>query len=65
MDVVEVVLVVDSLEHALQLPGGTAVHHEDEGDPHGVGWHVLHRVLVPLHILVGFAWENPRGQSEA
>lgn len=55
MDVVEVVFVVDGLEHALQLPGGTTVHHQDESDPDRVGQHILHGVLVPLDVLVGFA----------
>lgn len=59
VDVVEVVLVVDGLEHALQLPGGSAVDHQDEGDPDGVGWHVLHGVFVPLNVLAGFAWGKP------
>lgn len=49
------VFVVDGLEHALQLPGGTAVHHQDESDPDRVGQHILHGVLVPLDVLVGFA----------
>ena len=42
VDVVKVVLVVDGLEHALQLPGGAAVDHQDEGDSDRVGQHVLH-----------------------
>ena len=42
VDVVKVVLVVDGLEHALQLPGGAAVDHQDEGDSDRVGQHILH-----------------------
>ena len=42
VDVVKVVLVVDGLEHALQLPGGAAVDHQDEGDSDWVGQHILH-----------------------
>ena len=42
VDVVEVVLVVDGLEHALQLPRGAAVDHQDEGDSDRVGQHILH-----------------------
>lgn len=64
MDVVEVVPVVDGLEHALQLPGSTAVHHQHEGNAHGVIWKELHRVLVPLHILVGFAWGKAQGKRQ-
>lgn len=60
VDVVEVVFVVDGLEHALQLPRGTAVDHQDKGDSDRVGWHVLHGVLVPLHVLVGFTWGKPK-----
>lgn len=54
------VSVVDGLEHALQLPRGAAVDHQDKGDSDPVGQHILHRILIPLNVLVGFAWENPR-----
>lgn len=60
VDVVEVVFVVNGLEHALQLPRGAAVDHQHEGDSDGVGEHIFHRVLVPLHVLVGFAWGKTR-----
>ena len=53
------VFVVDGLEHALQLPRGTAVDHQDKSDSDRVGQHVLHRILVPLDVLVGFAWGKP------
>lgn len=56
VDVVEVVFVVNGLEHTLQLPGGAAMDHQHEGDSDRVCWHVLHWVLIPLDILVGFAW---------
>lgn len=62
------VFVVNGLEHALQLPRGTAVDDQDEGDSHWVGQHVLHRILVPLNVLVGFAWgqpEKPQRRGEA
>lgn len=60
VDVVEMVFVVNGLEHALQLPRGPAVDHQDEGDSDWVGQHVLHRILVPLNVLVGFAWGQPK-----
>lgn len=34
--------------------------HQDKGDSDPVGQHILHRILIPLNVLVGFAWENPR-----
>lgn len=60
VDVVEVVFVVDGLEHALQLPRGAAVDHQDVGDSDWVGQHILHGVLVPLNVFVGFAWGKPK-----
>lgn len=46
---------VNSLKHALELPGSSAMNNQDKCDPDWVGWHVLYGVLIPLNIVVGFS----------
>jgi len=64
MDIVEMVFVVDGLKHALQLSRGTAMDHQDKGDSDWVGGHVLNSILIPLDILVGFAWGKPEDRRD-
>lgn len=54
---------VNSLKHALELPGSSAMNNQDKCDPDWVGWHVLYGVLIPLNIVVGFSCSKTKHRT--
>lgn len=54
---------VNSLKHALELPGSSAMNNQDKCDPDWVGWHVFYGVLIPLNIVVGFSCSKTKHRT--
>lgn len=64
VDVVVVRRVVDGFEEALELAGGPPVDRQDERNADRFGRVALGRVLVPLHVSVGFTCEDRNNASQ-
>lgn len=57
--------VVNGFEQTLELPRGSSVDHQDEGDSDRPRWKTLDRVLVPLDVSVGFTCEKRTDRVES